>query len=194
MKYGFRAPLGTCEGTCTATASENSDGARVGARRMRDDRDVRPVGPDPELVDGRGPERVCRGEDDRPPLPDVASRHLADRRGLAGPVHPDHENDGRTARDGRARAPGEVTRDEQCRQLRPDRGLGSRRVAILAGTLDEVDRERRTDVAGDQRLQRGWAAGDVDEFRIDAVLLEDSRLLGDPERAVNHGNGGVRDS
>ena len=82
----------------------------------------------------------------------VAAGELADRRGLAGPVDPDHEHDRRAARDGRARAPGKVARDEQGRQLGPDRRLGSRRVAILAGTLDEVDRERRPDVAGDQRF------------------------------------------
>ena len=42
--------------------------------------------------------------------------------------------------------------DEQRRELRADGGLGTAGLAPLARPLDEVDGERRTDVAGDERL------------------------------------------
>ena len=53
---------------------------------------------------------------------------------------------------GRARAPVEVARDEQGRQLGPDGGLRTARTAPSTGALDEIDGERRADVAGDERL------------------------------------------
>ena len=48
--------------------------------------------------------------------------------------------------------PVEVARDEQRGELGADGRLGTARVAAPAGALDEVDRERRADVAGDERL------------------------------------------
>ena len=69
------------------------DGAGIGAGRVGDDRDAGPVGPDPELVDGGGAERVGGGEETRRPSRRVAGGELADRRGLAGPVDADDEHD-----------------------------------------------------------------------------------------------------
>ena len=128
------------------------DGARVRARGVGDHRHLGPVRPDPELVDGGGAERVGGGEDDRATFGGVATRELADGRGLAGPVDADDEDHRRAAGDRRARAPGEVARDEQRGELEPDRRLRTGRVVAPAGALDEVDGEGRPDVAGDERL------------------------------------------
>ena len=128
------------------------DGAGVGARRVGDDRHAGAVRPDPELVDGGGAERVGGGEDDRSPLRRVAAGELADRRGLAGPVDADDEDDRRAPVDRRPRRPVEVARDEQRAELGADRGLGAARVAAPAGALDDIHREGRADVAGDERL------------------------------------------
>ena len=87
-----------------------------------------------------------------PPLPDVARGELADRRRLAGAVDADDEHDRRPATRRRARLPVEVALDEQRRELGADRGLGTVGVAAPAGALDEVDGQRRADVAGDERL------------------------------------------
>ncbi len=119
---------------------------------MGDHRDLGPVRPDPELVDGGGTERVGGCEDDRPALGRVAARELADGRRLARPVDADDEDDGRTARHRRARGPGQVARDEERREFRPDGSLCAARLLPPPGTLDQIDREGRPDIAGDERL------------------------------------------
>ena len=91
------------------------------------------VRPDPELVDGRGTERVGGRQDDRAPLGGIAARELADRRRLAGPVDPDDEHDRRTAADRRAQAPRQVARDQERGQLRADGRFGTARVAARIG-------------------------------------------------------------
>src|SRR5438309_170447 len=58
------------------------DGAGISTRSVSDDRDVGPVSPDAQLIDGRRAERIGRREDDRPTLPDVTGRELADGRRL----------------------------------------------------------------------------------------------------------------
>ena len=86
------------------------------------------------------------------PSPRIAAGELADRRGLAGPVDADDEDDGRARRHAGRGVQAEVARDEERRQLGPDRRLGAARVAPRAGPLDQLDRQRGPDVAGDQRL------------------------------------------
>ena len=54
--------------------------------------------------------------------------------------------------DGRARVPDEVARDQKRRQLGADGRLGSTRRAAAPGAVDELDRQRGADVAGDERL------------------------------------------
>ena len=128
------------------------DGPRIRAGRVGDHRHLRPVRPDPQLVDRRGAERVGRCQQDRPPLPGVAARQLPDRGRLARAVDTDDQDDRGTAGNRRARAPVEVSRHEERRELGPDGRLGAARIAPAASTLHEVDRQGRADVAGDQRL------------------------------------------
>ena len=54
------------------------DGGRVGVRGVGHDLAVRALGPDPELVDRRGAERVGGGEDDPPALRPLPGGELAD--------------------------------------------------------------------------------------------------------------------
>ena len=99
------------------------DRSRVGARRVRDDRDLRAFGPDPQLVDGGGAERVRGGEDDRPALADVARGELADRRRLARAVDPDDEHDRRPAPDRWTRCQSRSRVTSSARELVADRRL-----------------------------------------------------------------------
>ena len=128
------------------------DRARIGAGRVGDHRHLGPVGPDAELVDGGGAERVRGGEQDGATLGRVAAGELADRRGLAGAVDADDEDDRRTAR----RPPSAGSRRDRAATSSAASSVrmaaSGAGVAIPAGTLDEVDGEGGADVAGDQRL------------------------------------------
>ena len=142
----------------------------IRAWRVGDDRDAGAIRPDPELVDGRGAERVRRGEDDRPALAEVARGELADRRRLARAVDADDEDDRRPAgRRGRG-VPVEVALDEQGGEFGADRRLRAAGLAATPGALDEVDGEGGTDVAGDEDLL------DVVPARI---VAEEAAELGD---------------
>ena len=128
------------------------DGPGIRAGSMGDDRDTGPIGPDTQLVDGGGSERVGGGEDDRPILGDVPAGELADGRRLTRAVDTDHQDDGRTARDRRSRAPAEVTWYQEGHQFGPHRSFRSARVAPCAGARDEIHGQCRSDIAGDERL------------------------------------------
>ena len=129
------------------------DRARVSAWRVGDDIDPGPVGPDAKLVDRRRAERVGGGEDDAPTLALVARGEFADGRRLAGPVDADDEDDRGTALDGPGGLPaGRIAWCEEVGELGADGPLGSTGIAPLASSGDEVDRQRRADVAGDERL------------------------------------------
>ena len=78
-----------------ASRASKTTAAGIRAGGVRDDVDARPVGPDPELVGGRGPERVRRGEDHAPARGRLAGGQLADRRGLAGAVDANDEDHAR---------------------------------------------------------------------------------------------------
>ena len=67
-------------------------GRRVRARRLRDDRHVVALAPDCELLDRRSAEGVAGREHDLVPSRLQPPRELADRRGLAGAVHADHQD------------------------------------------------------------------------------------------------------
>ena len=114
---------------------------------------VRALGPDPQLVDGGGAERVGGGEHDAPAVGALARGELADGRGLAGPVDADDEHDRRAALDGRAWAPSapRPRSASSAGELGADGRLGAT-VATLARPLDDVHRQRGADVAGDQDL------------------------------------------
>ena len=147
-----------------------NDCARVRARRMSDDRDARAVGPDPELVDGGGTKGVCGSEDDRAPLLEVAGGHLADGRGLARAVDTDDENDRGPAIGRRPGRPIGVSIDQERRELLADRALRALSVAPAAGALDEIDRQRRPDVARDQCLLDVVPGRTVDATKVAAEL------------------------
>ena len=69
------------------------DAGRVAALGAADDVDADPLAPGGQLLDGRGAERVGRAEHDAAVLGDQDPGDLADRGGLAGAVHADHEDD-----------------------------------------------------------------------------------------------------
>ena len=73
------------------------DGRRVAAALSLDELRAGALGPDAELLLGRGAERVGRGDDDRVAVLAQAVRELADRRRLAGAVDADDEHDARLA-------------------------------------------------------------------------------------------------
>ena len=70
---------------------------RVALGRPGDDLHAQPVGPDRELLDGRGAERVGRAQHDALALRCEHVRQLGDRRGLAGAVDAGHHDHGRPA-------------------------------------------------------------------------------------------------
>ena len=86
------------------------------------------------------------------PSAEVARGELADGRRLAGAVDADDEHDRRPAPGRRLGRPVEVALDEQRIELGADRRLRAAGVAPCAGALDEVHGERRSDIAGDERL------------------------------------------
>ena len=128
------------------------DGAGIGAGGVCHDGNAGSVGPDPELIDRGGTERVRGSEDDRLPLFEIARGELADRRRLAGAIDTHDEDDRRAARSRGPRRPVQVPLDEERRELVADRGLGSIGVAATARPLDEVHGQRRAHVARDERL------------------------------------------
>ena len=118
---------------------------------MRHDLHVRPFGPDPQLVRRGRPERV-RGREDHPfALRALSSRQLADRRGLAGPIHADDEHHGRWRR-GSGEVPCRIAREQLRLELasngrdRPVTG------AALARAFDDLHGERGAEVARDERF------------------------------------------
>jgi hypothetical protein len=60
---------------------------------VSDDRDIDPLSPGPELLDGRGAKGVGGGDDDLLPLLLKRAGELRDARGLAGSVHAYDEDD-----------------------------------------------------------------------------------------------------
>ena len=74
------------------------DGRRIRSPRAPDEVGAGTLGPDLELLLGRGPERVRRTHEHGSSVLGELARELADRRRLSGAVHPDDENDGRTVR------------------------------------------------------------------------------------------------
>ncbi len=128
------------------------DGRRVGARGVGDDRRRRALPPQAELVDRRRAERVAGGEQHAAAGGALPGRDLADRGGLAGPVHAHHQDDRRPTRGRRLEGPATRARRQQPGELVAHRGLRAVRVAPRPGPLDDLDRERRADVAGDERL------------------------------------------
>ena len=130
------------------------DRAGSASGRVGDDLAARSLGPDPELVDGRGAERVGGREDDAPALrPRSRAASLPIVVVLPVPLTPTTST---IAGPPRSRGVGSQCAasrgDEQPRELRPNGGLGASTSLALARPLDEVHRERGADVAGDQDL------------------------------------------
>ena len=131
----------------------------IGARGMGHELAVRSIGPDAELIDGRGPEGVGRGEEDGTALRSVEVGQLADGRGLAGAVDADHEDHRRLARVAGSGPPALVARHQARGELGPNGRLGRRRVLAGTGALDDLRRQAAADVAGDQKLLDGLPIG-----------------------------------
>ncbi len=69
---------------------------RIGAGLLCDDGDVVALPPRLQLLDRRGAKRIACGQHDSEAIVNEFLRELADRRGLAGTVDADHENDERS--------------------------------------------------------------------------------------------------
>ena len=123
------------------------DGGRIGAPFALDEHGRSAVGPDLELLLGCSAERIRCGEHDGVSVLAQSLCELADRRRLAGPVHPDDEQD--------ARLPLDVERP----RVAEERGdlLRKRRVQVadLAARFEPADELRRrayADIRTDQCL------------------------------------------
>jgi hypothetical protein len=95
------------------------DRGRVGPGRLLDDRDLQALGPERELLDRRGAERVAGAEEDLVALGAQMARELRDRRRLAGAVDPDDQDHGRPGRHLRELA---LAADQAPEQLLPQEG------------------------------------------------------------------------
>ena len=73
------------------------DAGRIGADLLGDHLRANALAPHFELIDGRGAERVGGGEHDAQALALELMRHLGGGGGLAGAVHPDHQEHMRAA-------------------------------------------------------------------------------------------------
>ena len=103
--------------------------------------------PDTELLLRRGTEGVGRGDDDGVAVLAQAVREFPDRRGLAGAVDADDEDDARLAGEVDARRVA-----EELGHLLRQRLVEAREVAARLEPSNELGRRGHTDVTGDQRL------------------------------------------
>src|SRR5215210_3449085 len=152
-------------------------GGRVGAALARHDRRVRPLAPLLELLDGRGPERVPGGEHRRSRQ---KARELAYGRGLARPVHPDHQDDRGLVRDVELDGTLEHARGVLYHEL-PQLGTAGDVLLqrLLLELADELRRGRYPHVGGDQDLLDPlpeFLVLDVPELGYSGVQLPDERV------------------
>ena len=166
-----------------ASRASNTTAAGSAFGRVGDDLGVGALGPDPELVDRRGAERVGRREDDAPAVRALARGELADGRGLAGAVDADDEHDrGRrprrpggapsgsasrgasraasSAADRLPRPPGHVRL--RARSTRSIESAAPTSPVISVSSISSqsaVDRRRRTRCAAGPRTRRGTSPG-----------------------------------
>jgi hypothetical protein len=64
----------------------------------------------------------------------------------------------------------------------------------IGGDRRAAGGKRNRNIAGNQSLQRRWTAGDVEQFRIDIIFLENTRIFCDPERPIDQRDGSIGDS
>ncbi len=126
----------------------------IGAGRLADDLDADPLPPRLQLLDGRGPERVGRGQERRGgPSPLSAAASLAHVVVLPEPLTPSIRITlGRASRAsgcGRSERVEEEAAEERAQLI----GAGHRAEHhFLAAAVDEVGGERGPEVGGDQQL------------------------------------------
>ena len=159
------------------------DRGGIGALRRADEVRPRALGPDLELLVGRGAERVGGADEDRTAVRREPVGELADRRRLARAVHADDEHDTRVLVD---RQRGRLA--EQRRDLL-DQGVGEIvDVAALAQSLDQLVRRGHAHVGGDERVLEGLpglvvAGVEAAERQADDVAGAAERAPQPPEEA-----------
>ena len=150
-----------------------SHGGGVGTMLLLDHRHVRALGPDVELFDGCGAERVGSAQKHGVPGLLVAVGQLADGGGLAYAINTHHHNDVRLLGQRRVEVSGTLGRvvEQEPGHLVADDGVEffGRDVGVLGhmrfDELDDLERGRDADVAGDEDLFEG-----VEGVFIDGVL------------------------
>ena len=171
------------------------DRGGVAAARRADEVGAGPLGPDLQLLLGRGAKRVGRGQDDAVPVLAQHRGELSDRRRLARAVHADDEHDARPLLHGeRARVAEQAL--ELLRQRRAKVAVGAARLQ----PLHELGRGGHADVGHDQRLLEplpGRLVGGVEGGERDlgrqrlAALRERVAQPGEEARALLLGLGGA---
>ncbi len=148
------------------------DGGGIAAPLAADEPCVGALGPDLELLLGRGAERVGGADRDLATALAEALRELADRGRLAGAVDPDDEDHGRLVRDVERRRLAEQRGD-----LLRERGLQLGQVLPRLEAANQLRRRPDADVGVDERLLEPLPRGVV--LRVERGDLQ---LLG--ERAA----------
>ena len=150
---------------------------RVAARGPGDDLGAQPAGPDRELLDGRGAERVGGAQDHFFAVGDKHLRQLGDARGLAATVHAGHHDDRRAG-------VGETNRrgglGQQDFQLFLEKGqdllfLDDPGVETPADFADQFLRRLDAHIGADQRLEPRFQKRLIHQA---ALALEDIADIG----------------
>ena len=148
------------------------------------------VGPDLELIDGRGAERVGGADERLLAVEPQAVGELADRGGLAGAVHADDQHDARALSGPRERRLGSRRRSPAVRSVSRARRLSPRRDAARTPSSRRAGR-RQAHVGAEQQLFER-----LDRVDVDAVGLALGRI-GAPHdlvEALRQPFGGARES
>src|SRR5208282_1681477 len=143
---------------------------RPGAARDHLDTDART--PDLELLDRGGAEGVARAQHHGETLLLVEAGELADRRGLAGAVHADHEDDEglpRPVHDERLGDGAQHLRDRTRQALAHLLGARLARETLGRETLGQLGRHGRPEIGGDEELLEL-----LQRRRIELALAEDA--------------------
>src|SRR5262249_22883033 len=136
----------------------------IGARRLADDLDADALAPALELLDGRGAECVGRGEQDALARPLERRGQLRGGRRLAGAVHPEQQHDRRLVIQVKRLGGRRQRVDQEAAEERPELSGARHRSEhhLFARAIDEVGRERRPQIGGDEELLQLFEQGVVD--------------------------------
>ena len=152
------------------------DGRRVCAGLLGDHRHVVARAPGLQLLDGGGPVSVAGSEQHLQAFRLVAPRELADRRGLAGAVHADHEDEERSPAAGNDERAGSRPQDlgQGLLQGRPSAGGVGNGLAPQAPAEPFDDSFRGLDAdVGEQQLLLEFGDDGVVELAADQPIDRD---------------------